>query len=55
MSSAESTCEQRIRMRPLNDGVVLRCGLRNAHHHPLVGERTEDGVRSWRTSLATAW
>ena len=25
---------------------LLRCGLRNAHHHPLVGERTEDGVRS---------
>ena len=22
---------------------------------PLVGERTEDGVRSWRTSPATAW
>ena len=28
---------------------------RDAHHHPLVGVRTEDGVRSWRTSPATAW
>ena len=27
---------------------LLACGLRDAHHHPLVGERTEDGVRSWR-------
>ena len=34
---------------------LLACGLRDAHHHPLVGERTEDGVRSWRTSPATAW
>ena len=29
---------------------LLACGLRDAHHHPLVGVRTEDGVRSWRTS-----
>ena len=34
---------------------LLACGLRNAHHHPLVGIRTDDGVRSWRTSPATAW
>ena len=34
---------------------LLACGLRDAHHHPLVGVRTEDGVRSWRTSPATAW
>ena len=34
---------------------LLACGLRDAHHHPLVGERTEDGVRSWRTATATAW
>ena len=34
---------------------LLACGLRDAHHHPLVGDRTEDGVRSWRTSPATAW
>ena len=34
---------------------LLACGLRDAHHHPLVGERTEDGVRSWRTSPAMAW
>ena len=31
---------------------LLACGLRDAHHHPLVGERTENGVRSWRTSPA---
>ena len=34
---------------------LLACGLRDAHHHPLVRERTEDGVRSWRTSPAMAW
>ena len=34
---------------------LLACGLRDAHHHPLVGERTENGVQSWRTSPATAW
>ena len=34
---------------------LLACGLRDAHHHPLVGVRTEDGVRSWRTSPAMAW
>ena len=34
---------------------LLACGLRDAHHHPLVGERTEDGVRSWRTSPTMAW
>ena len=34
---------------------LLACGPRDAHHHPLVGERTEDGVRSWRTSPAAAW
>ena len=34
---------------------LLACGLRDAHHHPLVGVRTEDGVRSWRTSPARAW
>ena len=34
---------------------LLACGLRDAHHHPLVGVRTEAGVRSWRTSPATAW
>ena len=31
------------------------CGLRDAHTHPLVGRRTGDGVRSWRTSPARAW
>ena len=36
-------------------GVMLDHGLRDAHHHPLVGDRTADGVRSWRTSPATAW
>ena len=34
---------------------LLDCGLRDAHTHPLVGVRTEDGVRSWRTSPARAW
>ena len=34
---------------------LLACGLRDAHHHPLVGVRTENGVRSWRTAPATAW
>ena len=34
---------------------LLACGLRDAHYHPLVGVRTEAGVRSWRTSPATAW
>ena len=34
---------------------LLACGLRDAHHHPLVGVRTEAGVRSWRTAPATAW
>ena len=34
---------------------LLACGLRDAHHHPLIGVRTEAGVRSWRTSPATAW
>ena len=34
---------------------LLACGLRDAHHYPLVGERTEDGIRSWRTSPANAW
>ena len=24
---------------------LLACGLRDAHHHPLVGIRTEDGVK----------
>ena len=31
------------------------CGLRDAHTQPLVGKRTADGVRSWRTSPARAW
>ena len=37
---------------------LLACGLRDAHHHPLVGERTEDGVRSWpsaRPSPRSFW
>ena len=34
---------------------LLACGLRDAHTHPLVGKRTESGVRSWRTSPAAAW
>ena len=35
---------------------LLSHGLRDAHHHPLVGERkAEGGVRSWRTSPEKAW
>ena len=34
---------------------LLACGLRDAHTQPLVGRRTGDGVRSWRTSPALAW
>ena len=34
---------------------LIACGLRDAHTHPLVGKRTESGVRSWRTSPARAW
>ena len=34
---------------------LIACGLRDAHTHPLVGVRTADGVRSWRTSPARAW
>ena len=30
-------------------------GLADAHARPLVGVRTEVGVRSWRTSPAVAW
>ena len=36
-------------------GELLACGLRDAHTQPLVGRRTGDGVRSWRTSPARAW
>ena len=36
-------------------GELLACGLRDAHTQPLVGRRTGDGVRSWRTSPALAW
>ena len=31
------------------------CGLRDAHHNPLVATRTSAGVRSWRTSPDLAW
>ena len=31
------------------------CGLSDAHTLPLVGKRTESGVRSWRTTPARAW
>ena len=34
---------------------LLRCGLCDAHHKPLVGERSSSGVRSWRESPKTAW
>ena len=34
---------------------LLACGLRDAHHYPLVGERTQYGIRSWNTSPEKAW
>ena len=34
---------------------LVACGLRDAHTHPLVGKRTESGVRSWRTTPPRAW
>ena len=49
---AHRTCTNRSCSRPTE---LLACGLRDAHHHPLVGVRTEAGVRSWRTAPATAW
>ena len=36
-------------------GELLACGLRDAHTHPLVGVRTDDGVWSGRTSPDRAW
>ena len=36
-------------------GALLDCGLRDAHHNPLIGVRTDGGVRSFRTSPARAW
>ena len=36
-------------------GELLRCGLSAAHPRPLVGARTPDGVRSWRSSPERAW
>ena len=34
---------------------LLACGLSDAHTRPLVGKRTQEGVRSWRTTPARAW
>ena len=34
---------------------MVRAGLADAHVRPLVGVRTGDGVRSWRTSPDRAW
>ena len=38
-------------------GVLLRCGMRDAHSFPLVGRRDLDGVirASWRESPSIAW
>ena len=36
-------------------GELVACGLRDAHTQPLVGTRTPQGVRAWRTSPARAW
>ena len=47
----------RISQQPLlfAPSELRACGLRDAHTSPLVGKRTESGVRSWRTSPARAW
>ena len=47
-----STPEQPLLFAP---GALLACGLGDAHTQPLVGRRTGDGVRSWRTSPVLAW
>ena len=58
---AHSTTETRIQeqgAQPLlfAPSELLACGLKDAHHNPLVGERTAGGGgRSWRTSPAAAW
>ena len=41
----------------LAPGVLLRCGMRDAHSRPLVGRRDGDGVirASWRESPSIAW
>ena len=36
-------------------GELIRCGLAAAHPRPLVGARTLDGIRSWRSSPDRAW
>ena len=51
-ASAHPTPDQPLLFAP---GELLACGLRDAHTQPLVGRRTGDGVRSWRTSPARAW
>ena len=47
-----STPEQPLLFAPSE---LLACGLGDAHTQPLVGRRTGDGVRSWRTSPVLAW
>ena len=35
---------------------LIRCGLRDAHNFPLVGQRYEDGgIRAWREPPEIAW
>ena len=36
-------------------GELLRCGLAAAHERPLIGVRTDGGVRAWRSPPADAW
>ena len=49
---SDSTFSQSLLFAPAE---LRACGLRDAHTRPLVGKRTESGVRSWRTSPARAW
>ena len=56
---ADSAPESKNPNQPLlfAPGVLLRCGMRDAHSFPLVGRRDRDGVirASWRESPSTAW
>ena len=55
---ADSAPESKNPNQPLlfAPGVLLRCGMRDAHSFPLVGRRDRDGVirASWRESPSTA-
>ena len=56
---ADSSPESKNPNKPLlfAPGVLLRCGMRDAHSFPLVGRRDHDGAirASWRESPSSAW